>query len=90
MRRPGEPAGGRPAIGTAALSLSDPDAARIEAGTCRPPSDVAIPVTHWSAAVLGEHVRAQGIDVSLDVSPQVVAHCWPYFGRAALAWHLRA
>jgi transposase len=64
MRRPGMPFGGRPAIGTAALSLSDANAARIEAEACRPPSDVAVPVTHWSAAILADHVRAQGIEVS--------------------------
>ena len=62
--RPGSETGGRPAIGTAALSLCDADAAKIEAEACRPPRDVAIPVTQWSASLLGNHVRGQGIDVS--------------------------
>lgn len=57
-------AGGRPSYGTAALSLSDADGARIEAAACQPPKDVGIPVTHWSASLLGEHVRSQGIEVS--------------------------
>ncbi len=52
------------AIGTAALSLSDAVAARVEAEACRPPSDVGLPVTHWSAPLLGEHVRSQGIQIS--------------------------
>ena len=45
-------------------SLSDADAARIEAEACRPPQDVGVPITHWSEALLGEHVRQQGIEVS--------------------------
>jgi transposase len=57
-------AGGRPALGTPAHTLSDADAARIESHACKPPKDVGIPVTHWSASLLGEHVRAQGIGVS--------------------------
>jgi hypothetical protein len=57
-------ASGRPAIGTAAHSLSDADAARIESHACKPPGDVGIPVTHWSAALLGEHVRSEGIEAS--------------------------
>ncbi len=48
----------------ARLSLSDADAARIEAEACRPPEDVGVPVTHWSESLLGEHVRQQGIEVS--------------------------
>src|SRR4030067_844484 len=40
------------------------DGARIEAEACRPPKDVGIPVTHWSARLLGEHVRREGIAVS--------------------------
>ena len=60
----GGDAGGRPSFGTADFSLSDADAARIEAEACRPPKDVGIPVTQWSASLLGEHVRAQGIRVS--------------------------
>lgn len=61
--REGEP-GGRPAFGAAALSLSDADSARIEAAACQPPKDVGIPVTHWSASLLGEYVRSQGMAVS--------------------------
>jgi transposase len=55
---------GRPSFGTADLSLSDADAARVESEACRPPQDVGIPVTQWSAHLLGEHVRSQGIEVS--------------------------
>ncbi len=62
--RLGRCAGGRPTIGTAALSLSAADAARIESHACKPPGDVGIPVTHWSAALLGTHVRAEGIETS--------------------------
>src|ERR1700735_2433083 len=54
-------AGGRPTLGTSDFSLSDADAARIEAEACRPPKDVGIPITHWSASLLGAHVRAQNI-----------------------------
>src|ERR1700677_3622054 len=57
-------AGGRPTLGTSDFSLSDANAARIEAEACRPPKDVGIPVTHWSASLLGAHVRAQDIEVS--------------------------
>ena len=64
QRRSGDEVGGRPSIGSADSSLSDADAARIEAEACRPPKDAGIPVTHWSAALLGDHVRAQGIDTS--------------------------
>ncbi len=39
-------------------------AARIESHACKPPGDVGIPVTHWSAALLGAHVRAEGIETS--------------------------
>jgi len=63
-RRSSREACGRPSFGTAAVSLSDANAARIEAEACRLPKDVGLPVTHWSAALLGEHVRAQGIDIS--------------------------
>lgn len=63
-RRRAERASGRPATGTPCLSLSDADAARIEAEATQPPKDVGIPVTHWSASLLGEHVRSQGIDAS--------------------------
>jgi hypothetical protein len=42
-------ASGRPTFGTAAFSLSDADGAKIVAEACRPPSDVGVPVTQWSA-----------------------------------------
>src|SRR5664279_4806105 len=63
-RRPSIQVGGRSQIGASALSLSETIAARIEAEACQPPRDVGIPVTQWSAALLGTHVRAQGIEVS--------------------------
>ena len=62
--RSGAGSGGRPSFGTAGSSLSDADAARIEAEACRPPKDVGIPVTHWSAPLLGGHVRQEGIAAS--------------------------
>ncbi len=55
-------AGGRPAVGTPAHTLSAADCAKVEAEACRKPSDVGIPVTHWSPALLG--VRSQGIEIS--------------------------
>ncbi len=54
---------GRPEIGPAAFSLSDADAARVEAEACRLPNDVGLPVTHWSASLLGDHIRAEGIEI---------------------------
>lgn len=64
VRRSGSYAGGRSSFGAAACSLSDIDAAKIECEACRPPQDVAVPVTQWSAHLLGEHVRGLGIEVS--------------------------
>jgi hypothetical protein len=58
------PFGGRPAFGTAGLSLSDADCARVVAEACRKPADVSIPVTHWSGALLGQHLRAQDFTIS--------------------------
>lgn len=72
-RRSYEQASGRPAIGTAAFSLSDAEAARVEAEACRLPSDVGLPVTHWSASLLGEHVRAEGIEVSDRTVSRILA-----------------
>jgi hypothetical protein len=63
-RRPRWEARGCSTLRAARVSLSDADAARIEAEACRPPKDVGVPVTHWSASLLGEHVRAQGIQTS--------------------------
>lgn len=34
------------------------------AEACRKPSDVGIPVTHWSGALLGEHLRGDGWEIS--------------------------
>lgn len=34
------------------------------AEACRSPKDVGIPVTHWSASLLGEHLRLEGWDIS--------------------------
>lgn len=62
--QPGRETRGCASFGAAAFSLSDADAARIEAEACRPPKDVGIPVTHWSAPLLGEHVRLEGIAAS--------------------------
>lgn len=55
---------GCPTFGASARALSDADAARVEAEACRKPSDVGLPITHWSTSLLGEHVRAEGIDIS--------------------------
>ena len=63
-RRPCGKAGGRSTIGAPALSVSDADAARIVAEACRPPSDVGIPITHWSARTLGSHLRSEDVAVS--------------------------
>jgi DDE superfamily endonuclease len=60
----GVEARGRTATGAAAVSLCEADAARIEAEACRPPKEVGIPVTHWSARLLAEHLRQSGFDVS--------------------------
>lgn len=37
---------------------------RVEAEACRDPSDAGFEVTHWSIALLGEHVRSMQIDIS--------------------------
>jgi transposase len=58
-------AGGRSAIGAPALSLSEADAAIVVAEACRPPQDVGVPVTQWSAELLGDHLRTHQI-VSLS------------------------
>ena len=31
---------------------------------CRPPQDVGVPVTQWSASLLAEHLPTVGVDVS--------------------------
>jgi hypothetical protein len=61
---PGGPARGRPTIGAAAVSLSAADCARVVAEACRKPEDVGIPVTQWSCALLGEHLRRCEIGIS--------------------------
>ena len=40
------------------------DCARVVAEACRPPKDVGFPVTHWSAPLLGNHLRVLGVPVS--------------------------
>lgn len=64
QREPSRSARGRPSLGTAGLSFSEADAAKIESEACRPPEEVGVPVTHWSASLLGDHIRAQGLDAS--------------------------
>jgi len=64
LREPDGEACGRPALGTPALSLSDADCAKVVAEGCRKPSDVGIPVTHWSSALLAEHLRSQNWTIS--------------------------
>lgn len=64
MREPEQPIGGRPTLGTAAVSLCDAASARIIAEACRPPADVGIPVTHWSARLLGDYLRNEGWQLS--------------------------
>jgi transposase len=64
LRRSSSTAGGRPTLGAPALSLSGADCAKVVAEACRTPSDVGVPVTHWSGALLGEHLRAQGCVIS--------------------------
>src|ERR1700687_1945976 len=46
------------------LSLSDAQAARVVAEACRPPGDVGIPITHWSAHLLADYLRREGWDLS--------------------------
>lgn len=57
MRPSRDKAGGRPALGTPALSLSNADCATIVTEACRLPTDVGVPVTHWSTALLGDDLR---------------------------------
>jgi transposase len=57
-------AGGRPAPGTPALSLSSAACVKIVVEACRLPSDVGLPITHWSCAALSEHLRGSGIEVA--------------------------
>ena len=57
-------AGGRSTVGTPALSLSDAAAAKIVSEACRPPGDVGVPVTHWSAKLLADYLRSDGWSMS--------------------------
>jgi transposase len=71
-RRAGE-AGGRPALGTPACSLSAADRARVIAEACRRPDDVGIPITHWSTAILGTHLRELGFAISDSTAARIIA-----------------
>lgn len=71
--RSGAQARGRPTLRSPAFSLSAADCARIVAEACRPPRDLGIPVTHWSAHLLGEHLRSEGWDTS-DSTVQRILH----------------
>src|ERR1700704_4926280 len=64
---------GRSTLGAPALSLSEVDAARVVSEACRPPQEVGVPVTHWSAHLLGGHLRAQEMAVS-DRSVSRILH----------------
>lgn len=55
---------GRPPQRAAGLSFSDEACARVVAAACRPPSDLSVPITQWSAALLGAVLRADGLLVS--------------------------
>jgi transposase len=64
MRAPGDEAGGRSPLGAPAFSLSDAVCAKVVAEACRLPSDVGIPVTHWSLTLLGDYLRQNGWELS--------------------------
>jgi transposase len=66
-------AGGRPTLGSPAISLSAAERARILAEACRKPSDVGIPITHGSTAILGTHVRSLGFDVSDSTTYRILS-----------------
>jgi transposase len=66
-------AGGRPTVGTPAFSLSDSDRARVLAEACRKPSDVGIPITHWSSAILGAHLRELGFGISDSTTYRILS-----------------
>ena len=57
---------GRPTIRTPALSLSlsCSDSAKVVTAACRKPSDVGVPVTHWSAGLLAGYLQSQDWSVS--------------------------
>jgi transposase len=62
--RSGAQARGRPTLRSPAFSLSGVDCAKVIAEACQPPTDFGLPVTHWSAHLLGEHLRSEGWDTS--------------------------
>jgi hypothetical protein len=64
MPRPSQQTRGCPTVGTSALSLSGADCAKVVAEACRKPSDVGVPVTHWSGTLLGDHLRSEGWEIS--------------------------
>lgn len=55
---------GRPGRGTADLSFSHADAARVVAEACRAPKDVGVPVTHWSRSLLQVHLAGLSLVLS--------------------------
>ena len=57
-------ASGRPTFGTAACSLSDADGATSIVEACRPPTDVGVPITQWSAHFLADYLQSAGWNVS--------------------------
>lgn len=87
-QRPGE-AGGRPTLGSPALSISDAERAKVIAEACRLPSDVGIPVTHWSTSLLGNHLRHEGFAIS-DATAHRILREWalqPHLQKMWLTSH---
>lgn len=72
MRPPRSEAGGRPALGSPALSLSKLDCAKVVAEACRPTSDVGLPVTHWSRALLTQHLQSAGFTLSASTLGRIL------------------
>jgi transposase len=89
VRAPRDEAGGRPAPGTPALSLSSADCAKIVAEACRPPSDVGLPVTHWSCSTLSEHLRGCGFHLGESTLGRILrtARLQPHRQKMWMASH---
>jgi transposase len=64
---------GRPTLGTPAHTLSGAERAHVLAEACRPPRDVGIPITHWSGAILGTHLRDLGFAISDRTTHRILA-----------------